>query len=236
MFVGMLFTVIVSLVIGFFSLLAAFNSYYANPKRATQAVTGFGLFWAGMAGTWFATASLDLFWYLGYPSFAITSTYVLQTFVGVSLVAAAYFFSVYLLSRRARIPALVIYGFWYIAFLSSLFWYRVVPQPDSFFVGQILTANETIMLFMGAFLPLWTSAFILFAQSIRKGRRVHDGSHVFPLFASLAFILVGLGGSVDEIGIVYGWMVTAARLVTLIASIVAFTASSTLREPDEMVI
>jgi hypothetical protein len=188
-----------------------------------------------MAGTWYATATIDFFQYLGKTVYAITTTYILQIFVGASLVAAAYFFSEVLFGRRWRVFILGVYGVWYALFLISLVWYQVVPQPGSFFIEQILSSRTTLFLFKVGFLPLWIGAIILFVRSIIYNDIVTDPVRRFQMLASLALILVGAAGYVDETGLVTGWVITAVRLVTLVASILAFSGMSGLREPEDMI-
>lgn len=236
MFVGILFTVVVSLVIGTFSALTFFAHYRVNPRFAAQSITAYALFWLGMAGTWYATAGVDFFQYLGELPAAIIMTYTLQVFVGASLVVVAYFFEEALFASRRRTSVLVVYGAWCVLFLISLFWYRVHPQSESFFVGQILPSWATILLFSIAFIPLWLGAIALFLRSTVRTIGPPDPMRRFHVLASIALILIGIAGALDEMGIVRGWMVTAARLVTLVASIIAFTGMNGLWEPDDKVV
>lgn len=234
MFVGILFTMLVSSVIGTFSFLTFWNAYHARPEYTSKPITAYAYFWLGMAGTWFATAGIDFFQYLHERQMAIVCTYILQIFVGASLVAAAYFFAGKLLPTRFDVFASAIYTLWYVCFLISLFWYRVTPQPENYFVGQILTSSVTIMLFVGAFTPLWVGAWILLVRSFRRVSANERSMRRFALLAALSFILIGASGFVDEVGLVYSWMVTVARLCTLVASIVAFASTWDFRHGSEL--
>ncbi|MEK7150759.1 MAG: hypothetical protein AAB783_01000 [Patescibacteria group bacterium] len=236
MFVGILFTFLVSFVIGVFSLLT-FRSYYKiNSRYASQAVNSFALFWLGMAGSWFSIACMDFFRYLGFQQVAVIGTYCLQIFIGASIVVGADFIQVVLFAGQKRKIALTVYGIWYLFFLVSLFFYKVEPQPENYFAAQILSSPATLGLFIVGSFPLWVGAVVLFVRSIKNKIKLPEPVRHSYLFMAVSLILVGLAGALDETGIVYGWMVTVMRLITLVSSIVAYTALGGLRKPDEMVI
>ena len=71
MFVGMLFTVMVSLAVGLFSILTFFSYKKIDSQFVSRSVLAGALFWLGMAGTWFATAGIDFFQYQRELSMAI---------------------------------------------------------------------------------------------------------------------------------------------------------------------
>ena len=176
------------------------------------------------------------FRYLRFQQVAIIVTYCLQIFIGASLVIGAYFVQEVLSEGRKRKTVLVVYGIWYLFFLVSLFFYKVELQPENYFAAQIISSPATLGLFIVGFFPLWAGAVVLFVRSIKNKAKLPEPVRHSYLFMAVSLILIGLAGALDETGIVYGWMVTVMRLITLISSIVAYTALSGLRKPDEMVI
>lgn len=236
MFVGILFTVMVSLVIGLFSTLTFYMRSSVNRQFAGPETKLFAYFWLAMAAVWYTTAVVDLFRYIGEDTIAIGAVYILQIFVGLVLVIAAHYFEFTLFKGQKRMLVSVCYGFFYAFFLFSLFRFGAQVKPESFFIAQTLSSRPTLIIFAIGFLPLWIAAVYDFFRTVTH-RIARDASRQqFHILGSLAFILIGIAGSLDEMGIVSGWMVTAARLVTLVAAILAYFSISSLSEPEEMVV
>ncbi|MEK7576739.1 MAG: hypothetical protein AAB482_03540 [Patescibacteria group bacterium] len=236
MFVGILFSGLVSLVIAIFSVLTFTSHYKADSRYAGQSVLSFSFFWFGMAFVWLIIASMDFFRYFKIQEAAIVGTYCSQALIGASLVVAAYFMQETIFIKRRRKTALMVYGIWYALFLASLFTFKVQPQPANYFAAQIISSPVTLSLFTIGFFPLWIGAIVLFVRSILNKKLLAEPLCRAQMLMGLSLILLGIAGAIDETGIVYGWMVTAARLVTLIASIVAYSSVNGLRKQDEMII
>jgi len=237
MLVGILFTVIVSLAIGTFSALAWTSRRKVNPRYHTPAVPAFALFWLLMSCVWYLVAFIDFFGYMGRIDIASFLIYVMQVFVGFSLIVAsrAIWRMLDIPTRGVETVITLVYTALFSAFLWSLFYYGVYPQPESFFVSQIVTAPVTIALFTVSFLPLWFAGLFLVGRHIlAKGEK--SPSRRFLFIGALALIFLGISGFFDETGIVVDWAVTAVRLVTLVGSIFAYSAVVALQEPDELVI
>jgi hypothetical protein len=86
------------------------------------------------------------------------------------------------------------------------------------------------------FFPLFVWSWQLLLQTAYKKTPPDRPLDRFYLFASLSFIILGVAGSLDEIGVVFGWIMTISRLVTLVSAIFAFVAISSLQEPDDLAI
>jgi hypothetical protein len=238
MFVGILFTAVVSFAIAFFSIWIFFSERFAPSGRRTDATGAFALFWLGMGCAWITTAAIDIFGYLALPTLSIISTYALQVWVGGALIAAALFFNSVLFGSRYRRAWLVLYSVLYLLFLATLFGYGVRPSGTNFFVYQIVSAGPALTFFIIMVVPLWLFSAALFVKLLRGkwAQTLSSRNWRFFFFASVAFIAIGTAGSADEMGLISGWLVTASRLISLIAAIVAYIASLALHESDELVI
>lgn len=236
MFIGILFTVLVSLAIGTFSLLTFTGFWRVKERFSSMHVYCFCLFWLGMSVVWFLTATTDLFGYMGKRWIAIGITYVLQVFVGASLVVIAHYLNSVVSKGRLRRTAIVIYGFLYILFLCALFWFRVKPQTENFFTNQVTSPPEALVIFMIMFVPLWVAALWLFIRTVLHKTTLVPDVYYHYFFVSLSLLMLGIAGSIDELGFVKGALVTSSRLVSLVAAIFARLAVSALHESDELVV
>jgi|GEM_PF-4320334 len=235
MLVGILFTVLVSIAIGTFSVLAFLARYRINPRHERSGLFTYALFWYVMGIVWYLLAGVDFFGYIERKDLASVMIYIMQFFIGFSLVVVAHHFRQALFPRIPASMVHVIYGAGYAAFLVSLFLYPVIVRPDSFFVSQIITSNMTTLIFTIMFVPLFLAAIYGFFRSLRV-RDTDPLGRRFELLANLSFMLLGITGFLDETGLVTDWYVTASRLITLISAILAYFAVTALQEPDELVI
>src|SRR3989344_1339831 len=146
MLVGILFTVIVSLAIGTFSLLVCRARLKANNRYSTPAVSDYATFWFFMAIVWYLLACIDFFGYFGRIDIASLLIYIMQVAVGLSLVAVAR--AVWRMlgvpSRFGELIVVLAYLIFLVLFIWSLFYFGVRPQPKSFFASQIITASITL--------------------------------------------------------------------------------------------
>lgn len=236
MFVGILFTVVVSLVVAAFSVLTFTHYRNVRSEFAASAPLAFALFWLGMSVVWFLTALSDFFTYLDMRYISFFLTYCLQLFVGGSLIAALYFLHSALLKGRGRIIFVSIYVLLYVVFVSNLFWYGVRIHPENFFSNQITSPEQALAVFVMMFVPLWILAFGLFFKTLAQRKRLDPLLYRFYLLSSLSLIILGIAGSADEVAIVTGPIVTASRLVSLVSAICAFFAISALTEPEDLII
>lgn len=236
MFIGILFTVLVSVSIGTFGLLAFFGAGKANPEFKKTRVLSFSLFWLFMALVWYLTAISDFFAYLELQFLALISTYTLQTFVGASLVIILYFLNQTVMEGRNKEWYLGIYIFLYALFLINLYIHGLRPRSEDFFTSQITSPEQALLIFTAMFIPLFVLALRLFFRTLASKEKVERPAGQFFLLSSLSLILLGIGGAPDEIGIVTSWLVTASRLLSLISAILAYLAVLALQESEELVI
>lgn len=236
MLIGILFTVLVSFTISLFGFLAFVKLFTANPRFRSRSAWSFAFFWFVMSSVWLCIAVADFLAYEGALSLAIIAVYILQVLVGASLVIAAFFLRVSLPPPHHTRVWLGIYIILYTFFLGSLFWYKLHPRPGNFFAHQFISPSETLVLYGVMFAPLFVWALRLALRALVAGISDEHSTRRFHLFAGLSLVILGIGGSVDEIGIAFGWIVPASRLVSLVASIFAYVALSALQEPDELVI
>lgn len=236
MFVGILFAVIVSLSISVFALLAFLAQRHANPSFWKPHYFFFGLFWLGMSVVWALIALSDFFSYLDLRYVSVFLTYVFQVFIGASLVSIAYFLNISALKRHIKKIWTAYFLAAYFLFLLSLVQYHLTLRPTNFFINQITTSPQTLTLFVAMVVPLYTAAFILLARLIRIRHTIDRPTYTFHMLACVSLLLLGIAGSLDEMGLVYGWIVTASRLVSLMSAIAAYIGTLALHEPDELVI
>jgi len=236
MFVGILFAVIVSLSISVFSLLAFLAQRHANPSFWKPHYFFFGLFWLGMSVVWALIATSDFFTYLELRYVSVFLTYVFQVFIGASLVSVAYFLNISALRRHIKKIWAAYFLMAYFLFLLSLVQYHLTLRPTNFFINQIVTSQQTRAIFVIMVVPLYTAAFILLARFVRLRHTIDRPTYTFHVFACVSLLLLGVAGSVDEIGVISGWIVTASRLVSLVSAIAAYIGTLALHEPDELVI
>lgn len=237
MLVGILFTVLVSFAIGTFSVLVCVASRRANPRLKTPSVSAFALFWFLMAGVWYLVAGIDLFGYLGRIDIAEVLIYIMQVVVGLSLIVVplAILRMLGFTSKKGEAIVTVIYIILFIIFTWSLFYYKVQPQPESFFVSQIITSQATRIIFTIAFAPLLAAGIFLILKYAPLRNRQSPGGR-FLFVGNLGLVLLGVSGFLDETGIAVDWLVTVSRLITLVSSILAYSSVVALQEPDELVI
>ncbi|MEK7649721.1 MAG: hypothetical protein AAB367_02050 [Patescibacteria group bacterium] len=235
MLVGILFTVLVSIVIGTFSVLTFLARYHINPRYEHKGLFSYALFWYVMGIVWYLLAGADFFGYIERKDLAEVMIYIMQFFIGFSLVVVAHYFRQALFPRIPAMFVIMLYGFGYLAFLVSLFLYPIDIRPDSFFVSQIITSDVTTFIFTVLFVPLFAASLYGFFKTLRT-RDTDPLAHRFTLLANFSFILLGITGFLDETGFVTDWYVTVSRLVTLVSVILAYFAIIALQEPDELVI
>lgn len=236
MFVGILFSVLVSVSTGIFSTLAYFAGRGVNSRFQNAGSGAFAIFWLLMGFVWYFTAIADFFSYLEMRYFALQATYALQVFVGASLIAAAYYLNDQVLNKWRKNAVVVLYVMAYFFFLVTLFTFKLEPHADSFFSAQNISPDSTLFIFTGMFMPLWFLAVVLFFRILKHGARYEKPLRNFLLFSSISLILIGTAGSLDELGIVSGWVVTFSRLISLISAIVAYASVLALHEPKELVV
>jgi hypothetical protein len=233
---GILFSVVVSLAISGLSLTVFIKGRAINAKFIGWGPRAFALFWLMMAMVWFFIAFSDFFAYRNVLTLSIVGIYTLQTFVGASLVFALYFLRKSLAPLRNAGIFLVPYVFLYGVFLYTLFTYPLHQRRGDFFANQITSSNQTLLLYVVMFTPLFIWSWQLLLRTVLQKKITDAFLDRFYLFASLSLIVLGVAGSLDEIGVVFGWIMTISRLVTLVGAIFAFVAISALQEPDELVI
>ena len=236
MFVGILFTVIVSISIGTFSTLAFFEARRIGSRFLEAHVFSFGLFWLLMSFVWYLTAVSDFFRYLALHSISIAATYTLQIFVGASLVVIVHFLNEIIFHGWRRNFFIGVYVLLYAVFLATLFIYPIRPKSENFFASQITSSLPTLIMFTVMFFPLWFFALRLFMQTFVRRHILDQSLYRFYICASLSLVMLGAAGSLDETGVIAGWVITASRLISLIAAILAYVGISALHESDELVI
>jgi len=237
MLVGILFTVIVSLAIGTFSVLVCMARRKANPRFVTPAVPAYALFWLSMAVVWYLVAAIDFLGYFKLIDLASILIYIMQVVVGLSLIAAActLWHMLGFTSKKGETVVIAIYIIFFCVFIWSLFRFGVQPQQESFFVSQIITSAATRIIFTIAFMPLLLAGIFLIFKHARAQNRQSPGEK-FLFVGNLGLVLLGVSGFVDETGLAVDWFVTVSRLITLVSSILAYSAVAALQEPDELVI
>ena len=95
-------------------------------------------------------------------------------------------------------------------------------HPENFFANQIMSPDQALVLFAAMFIPLWILGIVLLFKTAARCSNVTLPVRRFYLLGSLSLIIVGVAGSIDEIGLVSGPSVTGSRLVSLVAAICAF--------------
>jgi len=236
MFVGILFTVIISLSIGMFSTLVWRRRGTVNYRFSSPGIQAFALFWLTMSVVWYIIAAIDFLGYLGRRDISLPLTYIMQAFVGFSLVVASYFLYQTLFPAERPRFILFIYGILYFVFLATLFVYDVQLRPDSFFASQIIVSDATRFIFVASVIPLLVASAVLFILYYGGIRRPERAVRRFYILSGLSLVFLGVAGSIDEIGLVWDWMVTATRLITLISAISGYVSLAALQESDELVI
>lgn len=236
MLIGILFSVVVSLSIAVFSLLAFLAQRHANPSFWRPHYFFFGLFWLGMSIVWGLISVGDFFAYLDLRYISIITTYIFQVFIGASIVSIAYFLNVAALQRKFKKIWTIFFVVAYILFLLSLARYRLTIHTTNFFTNQITTSSQTLTLYGAMVVPAYIAAFLLFFNIIRLRHVTDRPVYYFHVFASISLLLLGVAGSLDEMGILISWLVTASRLVSLTSAIFAYIGTLALHEPDELVI
>lgn len=236
MFVGILFTGLVSLSVGLFGMLAFAMRGAVNQKYRGDIPQSFAIFWFLMSLVWFCTALTDFSGYFKLYHFSLLFTYVLQICVGASLIAAAYFLDLAAFDARKKRWVVGAYSLLYTLFLLTLFQYGVQPRPEDFFASQVTSSGPVLFMFTVMFLPLWIAALWFCFRTLVRKHQFAPALYRFYLFSSLSLIVLGAAGSLDETGIVRGWAVTAARLVTLVSAVFAYLAITALQESEELVI
>lgn len=233
---GILFSVIVSLAVSVLSFAVFIKGRTINKRFGGTGPKSFAFFWFMMAVVWFVIAISDFFAYRNVLSISIVGIYTLQIFVGASLIFALYFL------RKSLAPLgninvfLVPYVLLYGVFLYTLYTYPLHQRRGDFFANQITSSNQTLLLYVIMFTPLFIWSWQLLLRTAREKIHTNVPPDRFYLFGSLSLIVLGVAGSLDEIGIVFGWIMTISRLVTLVSAIFAFVAISALQEPDELVV
>ncbi|MSR76292.1 MAG: hypothetical protein EXS68_01730 [Candidatus Ryanbacteria bacterium] len=235
MLVGILFSVLVSIAIGSFSVLTFLTRYRVNPRYERKELFSFALFWYVMGVVWYLLAGADFFGYIERKDLATMIIYIMQFFVGFSLVVAAHHFRQALFPNLSAMLIHFLYGLGYIAFLISLVLYPIDIRPESFFTSQIITSDTTTFIFTMLFIPLLVAAIYGLVKAFRARGADFSGRR-FALLANSSFILLGITGFLDETGVITDWHVTVSRLITLISAILAYFAIAALQEPDELVI
>jgi hypothetical protein len=236
MLIGILFTVIISLAIGTFSVLTWRGQYKINRKFASPTIRNFALFWLLMSMVWYTIAAIDFYGYLGRRDISLILTYAMQVIVGFSLVIASSFLYRTLFPKQRLKFIIIIYSILYTIFLLSLFFYEVEIRPDSFFASQTISGAPTLFIFSASVIPLMFAGLSVFAIYYWQARKPDKAIRRFYILSGISLLLLGVAGTVDEVGIVQDWSVTAVRLVSLISSILAYFAIGALQEPDELVI
>ncbi len=235
MLAGILFTVLVSVAIGTFSAFIFFARSNVNPRYKRKWLFPYALFWCVMGIVWYVLAIADFLSYVGRKDLAEIIVYIMQIFIGLSLVVIASYFNKAFFPRVPAMLIYLLYGAGYIAFVVSLFIFSIDIRPNSFFASQIITSDTTIKIFTVQFAPLLCIAFFgLFMAFVARSEDAHIRR--FEILSNLSFILLGISGFLDETGVVTDWYVTASRLITLISAILAYFAITALQEPDELVI
>ncbi|MEK7630682.1 MAG: hypothetical protein AAB417_01475 [Patescibacteria group bacterium] len=235
MLVGILFSVLVSIAIGSFSVMVFLARYRINPRHERKEFLSYALFWYMMGVVWYLLAGADFFGYIERKDLATVIIYIMQFFVGFSLVVVAQYFRQALFPNLSATLIHVLYGLGYTAFLVSLVLFPIDIRPDSFFASQIITSDTTTFIFTMLFIPLFAASI----YGLFKAFRAHEVDPLarrFALLANSSFVLLGITGFLDETGVVTDWYVTVSRLITLISAILAYFAIIALQEPDELVI
>ncbi|MEK7643058.1 MAG: hypothetical protein AAB372_01240 [Patescibacteria group bacterium] len=232
MFIGILFSVIVSASVSMFSFL----TFAVRPRELTSGQRAFVIFWFLMGFVWLATAVADFLSYADRRDLSLKATYVLQIFVGASLIAAAYFLATYVLNAWRRKEIAWAYGIAYCFFLITLFTFEVRPRGESFFSTQNISPDTTLFIFIGMFIPLWVGSLILLVRAIRDQKISIEGGRTFYIFSALSLLILGIAGAPDEIGFVAGWAVTASRLASMVAAITAYAATLSLHDSKELIV
>lgn len=235
MLVGILFSVLVSITIATFSVLTFLARYHINPRNERAGLFSYTLFWYVMGIVWYLLAGADFFGYIERKDLATVIIYIMQFFIGFSLVVVSQYFRQVLFPNISAILVHILYGLGYIVFLVSLVLFPIDIRPDSFFASQIITSDTTTFIFTMLFIPLLGASVYAFFKALRADDSDPLGRR-FALLANTSFILLGITGFLDETGVVTDWHVTVSRLVTLISAIFAYFAITALQEPDELVI
>jgi len=182
------------------------------------------------------TGMVGLLRYFFYEEAAVSFTYVLQIFLGFALVAGGAFSEEAFLAGKRRAFVITLYMGFYVLFLYALFAYGVYSPAEQFFANHITTSVEHQIIFVVMFVPIWISAVLLYIRCPQNKKELDIRYYSFYRSALLSLILLGLAGGIDELGFVQDWMVTAARLGSLIAVLVASASLTALQDSEELVI
>lgn len=228
--IGNILTVIVSFGVGIIGSCVYFFSLAVNEKYKRASVRSFAHFWLFMSGVWYFTGVANLIRFLGYQSYSLYFVYVLQFFLGISMIFGALFVDEALFLGKGKRGIGMLYGMLFAIFITTLFMFDLVIPVETYFSDHVLTSVPTRVVFVTMFFPLWLSALFMLVKTALHRNEDDVLYFRFLLLSALSLVILGLAGFMDEIGLISNWVVTLLRIFSLSSALCGLIAMIVLRE------
>ncbi|OGZ42640.1 MAG: hypothetical protein A3C80_04495 [Candidatus Ryanbacteria bacterium RIFCSPHIGHO2_02_FULL_45_43] len=229
MTLGIFFTMFIAWTIGTLGVMQFYM--YVKGRKSIAAVflmpvLFFSIFWLIMGIVWFLVGITNFFTWAGHIQSARFLVYVFQSLVGIGILVAWKYFLVrffpsphpHLLFQRFLLYAV---AFMVMVFEWTLMRYGLEEVPPSFFARQFIINLNAQIVFVILVVPtvvltLMDWGRVLIAESILKAERISVS------LTSASFLLLVIGGSLEQLGLVSSLFVPSSRLLTLLASMAAY--------------
>ena len=106
----------------------------------------------------------------------------------------------------------------------------------TYFSVQVVPNEIVRAIYAFMFTPLFLIILYGLVRSIHTftlRKNLADPRLRFELLSGISLLVLALAGTMDELSLTYDWATAVARLCTLVASMFAYFAIASLREPTE---
>ena len=246
---GVLLTTFISWFVGFLGILQ-FVIYhkYADASLRSQVAESFAYLWLSLGFIMIFTGFNYIFLLIHSLQYANYMIYAAQTMLACTLIFASWH-----ILLRANLPIHIrraLLGLGVLgagAFLVAFYFYGFESVTTSFFSIETRINNQARLIYSVIFIPLFVILLYSLigvlsdmlqgkAKVVVNGIASYDPQFLFTLISGLSILVLSIAGTADELSIIYDWAYPVARLVTLIAAMLAYFAISTLNKPTEEVV
>ncbi|MFC1594831.1 hypothetical protein ACFL3E_00175 [Patescibacteria group bacterium] len=223
---GIFFTIFISWSIAILSTWQFFiylnNRNNINP-RWRAIVFSFSLFWFFSSLTWWLGGFADFFVISHESARSEMLHIIMQVLVGFTMMALWLYLSFRFFSKYLRWIVFSVFSVLILAFEVTIFIYGIEAAAPTFFSIQFVLHSYSRILFAILGTPAFLLVFIDFIR-VLLGWKVEKGSKTFLLLIVVSLFMLGIGGSVEQLGIVAAWLIPLARIIVLIGAMLGFMA------------
>ncbi len=161
------------------------------------------------------------------------NVFIFKWFTGpliyIHLLPAFYYFGWSFFSKKKRIHILFNTFFTLMVFLTVLtfFIYGFVPEGMGYWGGQYKINNLTNNIFMyWVFIPAFVCIIIDFFRRFKNWNRTKSPSERELLGFDFGFLIYGLAGILDSLGVLHDWFILLSRIGTMMAPMIFYLSAT----------